>query len=173
MRALHVVRARADVVTTKLGIILPSSSSFTILPHLREAKGPEQSWGKQPSDWFFLLALAGGVRALCVSEHPLWRTRYSFFIFLLSMHIFSNLRTGVKRSDTVLRLIFFVGSGRRSVCTMGKWVSPPRRMQLLRRTHFTFKSIMNYILLKENEIEIVGHLSIFTKNILRQPIHQT
>ena len=38
------MRARADIVATKLGIILPSSS-LHILPNLRAAKGPERSGG--------------------------------------------------------------------------------------------------------------------------------
>ena len=56
---MYVVRARVDVVATKLGIILSSSSSFffhahTFLrPNLRAAKGPERSGGTQPDDLIF------------------------------------------------------------------------------------------------------------------------
>ena len=74
------VRARVDVMASKLGIILlllPSFLffflSFHVLPNLRAAKGPEQSGGTQPKHLSFWLALAGGVRALWVSEQsPRW-----------------------------------------------------------------------------------------------------
>ena len=69
---MHIVHARADIVATKFGIIL----FFSFLPHtflrpnLRAAKGPERIGGTQTEDLVFWLALAGGVRALWVSEHP-------------------------------------------------------------------------------------------------------
>ena len=50
---MHVVRARTDIVATKLGIILPSFSFFHVLPNLRVAKGPERSGGTQPVDLGF------------------------------------------------------------------------------------------------------------------------
>ena len=43
----------ADVVAAKLGIILPSSYSFHLLPNLRVAKGPERSGVTQPEDLGF------------------------------------------------------------------------------------------------------------------------
>ena len=49
----NVVRALADVVATKLGIILPSS--MHVLPNLRVAKGPERSGGTQSSDLVYLV----------------------------------------------------------------------------------------------------------------------
>ena len=59
-----VVRARADVVATKLGIILSSSSSsMHLLPNLRAAKGPERSEGTQPSDLSFWVG--SGRRSAC------------------------------------------------------------------------------------------------------------
>ena len=56
----HVVRARADIVATKLGFLL---LSFHIPPNLRVAKGPERSGGTQPSDDFFLVG--SGRRIVC------------------------------------------------------------------------------------------------------------
>ena len=62
----HVVCARADVVVTKLGIILSSFSSFFFLPRTSKpwaAKGPERSGGTQSED---LGPLVGsGRRSVC------------------------------------------------------------------------------------------------------------
>ena len=56
------MRARVDVVATKLGVIL-SSFSFHILPNLRAAKGPDRSVGTQLSDVGFLVG--SGRRSAC------------------------------------------------------------------------------------------------------------
>ena len=71
--ALHIMRARADVVATKLGIILFFLLLFSFIifflsltflrPNLRAAKGPERSGGTQPSDLFFLVG--SGRRSEC------------------------------------------------------------------------------------------------------------
>ena len=77
----HVVRARTDVVATKLGIILLSFFlSFHLLTNLRAAKGPERSGGTQPSEDFFGLALAGRVHALWVSETPLGTRIFGYLL---------------------------------------------------------------------------------------------
>ena len=62
--------------------------------NLRRKK--EKKWGKGPppkkiisKNYFFSFSIpgwtAGGVRALWVSEHPIWRTRY-LFVNLISVH---------------------------------------------------------------------------------------
>ena len=83
---VNIVRARADVVATKLGIILSYVYfyfSFHILPNMRAAKGPERSGGIQPSDLIFSWALEGGVRALWVSEHPPRRMHMTIIITIV------------------------------------------------------------------------------------------
>ena len=76
----HVVRGRVNVVATKLGIILLLILlSMHVLPNLRAAKGPERSgWTPAIRLYFFGLALAGGVRALWVSDHPPRRTHIPY-----------------------------------------------------------------------------------------------
>ena len=68
----NVVRALADVVATKLGIILSFFllfsfffflSSFHVLPNLRVAKGPERSGGTQTED--FLGGVGSGRWSAC------------------------------------------------------------------------------------------------------------
>ena len=58
-------------MATKLGIIL-SFSSFSFLPRTYKSDGGQitKAEGHSPQIFFAFLALAGGVRALWVSEHP-------------------------------------------------------------------------------------------------------
>ena len=75
----NIVRALADIVATKLGIILLSffflSSSFLPVTFL-----PERGLPITPKI-FIPGWTVGGLRALWVSEHPLWRKRYLIYIY--------------------------------------------------------------------------------------------
>ena len=109
----HGFRAGADVVATKLGIILllsfffflpctyfsprrglPRKLKFGGWPNLtltRRFSPKKNGEGTPPQkkiskNYFFsisILTAAGGVRALWVSEHPLWRTQYLLLLLLL------------------------------------------------------------------------------------------
>ena len=74
----YVVHTRAEVVATKLGIIL--SSFMHVLPNMRVAKVPERSGGTQPSDLFFLVA--SGRRSACAMS--IVSTPLGARIFILS-----------------------------------------------------------------------------------------
>ena len=60
---MHVVRARADVVAVKLGIILSFLPRTFICPNLKAAKGPQRSGGIQTEDLVFLVG--SGRRSVC------------------------------------------------------------------------------------------------------------
>ena len=108
MRAHTRCAVRADVVATKLGIIfLFFLFFFFFLSNLRAAKGPEQSGGTQPSDLDFWLALAGGVRALWVSDTPLSE---HIFYFILDQQTYKlNTNTQIERqTHTQDEIVFSV-----------------------------------------------------------------